>query len=180
MSSMRYQMRECENREKIDLFLTKARVGFLGLADTDRPYVVPLNYVWHNGRIYFHGADTGRKADIMNINSSACFTVCEEYGTMTHPVPAHTDTAYMSVILFGQVARISDLDEATEALQQMLDKYVPEFYNRPLSKRHVEKYRSSLGSAAAIFCLQPDQLSAKENPLDPGRKFVFGRRVNQE
>ncbi|WP_174845460.1 pyridoxamine 5'-phosphate oxidase family protein [Sporolactobacillus shoreae] len=180
MHPMRRQMNECRDQEKINLFLNHARIGFLGLSEENQPYVVPLNFVWYNNKIYFHGATEGRKADILQVHSNVCFTVCEEYGTMAHTVPAHTSTAYLSVMLFGKVARISNLDEGTEAMQKMLDKYVPGYYNRPLSRNQVEKYRSSMGSATAIFCLSPEDLSAKENPLDPDRKFVPGQRAGEK
>lgn len=56
-------------------------------------------------------------------------------------------------------------------MQQMLDKYVPGYYDQPLAKQHVQKYRSSLGSAAAIYRIQPETVTAKENPLDPAKAF---------
>ncbi len=49
-------------------------------------------------------------------------------------MPALTDTAYMSVILFGSVERVEDPEEMRDALQAMLDKYVPGYYDRPLSE----------------------------------------------
>ncbi|CAM5703398.1 Pyridoxamine 5-phosphate oxidase OS=Lysinibacillus sphaericus OX=1421 GN=LS41612_12135 PE=4 SV=1 [Lysinibacillus sphaericus] len=50
----------------------------------------------------------------------------------------------MSVIVFGKAQHITDLDEATHMLQEMLNKYVPGYYNRPLSEQHVDKYRSAV------------------------------------
>ena len=61
-------------------------------------------------------------------------TISENYGTMVDPVPAETDTAYMSVVANGLVEIVTDLNEATAAMQAMLDKYVPDYYHTPLSK----------------------------------------------
>ncbi|MTT31873.1 pyridoxamine 5'-phosphate oxidase family protein [Terrilactibacillus sp. BCM23-1] len=122
MSAIRYALRECQDESKIESFLENARIGFLGLSDSQTPYVVPLNFIWFDGSIYFHGADSGRKTSILREHSATCFTICEEYGTITHPVPAHTDTAYMSVMIFGQAEPVTDLDEATQVMQHMLDK----------------------------------------------------------
>ncbi|TCZ80113.1 pyridoxamine 5'-phosphate oxidase family protein [Paenibacillus albiflavus] len=171
MNTIRYSRRECLDQDKINHFLSTSEVGFLGLANDDQPYVVPLNYVWWNERIYFHGADTGRKVTMMDNNPNVCFTVSQAYGTITDPVPAHTDTAYMSVMLFGRGERVTDLDEATAALQQMLNKYVPGYYDRPLSKNHVDKYRSSYGSGALIYRILPETISAKDNPVKPDHMF---------
>ncbi|WP_026678290.1 pyridoxamine 5'-phosphate oxidase family protein [Fictibacillus gelatini] len=180
MIPMRYVLRQCNDQEKIDSFLRQAKVGLLGLADDHQPYVVPLNFVWWNDAIYFHGAEEGRKNKIMYENPGVCFTVCAEYGTIADPVPAKTDTAYMSVMLFGKASPVADLDEATGALQAMLDKYVPGYYNQPLAKQHVNKYRSSYGSAAVVYRIKPDEITAKENPLNPESAFYPGRRVGDD
>jgi nitroimidazol reductase NimA-like FMN-containing flavoprotein (pyridoxamine 5'-phosphate oxidase superfamily) len=175
MNPIRYAKRTCTNQEHINAFLAAARVGHLGLTDGLEPYVVPLNFCWLNGSVYFHGAEAGRKTDIMQKNNRVCFTVCEEYGTIADPVPALTDTAYMSVILFGSIERVEDPEEMRDALQAMLDKYVPGYYDRPLPVSHVVKYRSSMGSAAAVFRIRPDRLTAKANPLSEAKRFSPGR-----
>ncbi|MGG3639984.1 pyridoxamine 5'-phosphate oxidase family protein [Bacillus gobiensis] len=175
MMPMRFHFLECKDEEKIQSFLNHARVGYLGLAQKEQPYVVPLNYVWWQGKIYFHGADTGRKIDMIKENPQVCFTVSEEYGTIANPVPAKTDTAYMSVMAFGKAHHVTDLTEATEAMQQLLNKYVPGYFDTPLSKQHIEKYRSSKGSATSVISISVEHLSAKENPLDKENKFYPGR-----
>lgn len=178
MNPITHAQRECTDPEKINAFITRERTGFLGVTDGSQPYVVPLNYVWSNGMIYFHGAGSGRKNRVMEEHPSVCFTICTEYGTVTDPVPAKTDTAYMSVMVFGQSQRVTDLDEATEALQQILNKYVPGFYDRPLSKDMVEKYRSGIdGKAVSVYRIVPQAITAKENPMDEENMFDTGRRT---
>jgi nitroimidazol reductase NimA-like FMN-containing flavoprotein (pyridoxamine 5'-phosphate oxidase superfamily) len=180
MFPIRMQKRACTDTEKISRFLAQAKTGFLGLSAGDIPYVVPLNFAWWKDAVYFHGASEGRKVTVMQQNSQACFTVSEEYGTITDAVPAHTDTAYMSVVIQGTVEHVSDLTEATEAMQSMLDKYVPGFYDTPLSRSHVEKYISSMGSRTAVYKLTPSSISAKENEANEHRMFNPGRTVHSD
>ncbi|MDF2836509.1 MAG: pyridoxamine 5-phosphate oxidase-related FMN-binding, partial [Paenibacillus sp.] len=97
MFTIRLKKRLCTDQEKIERFLREAETAYLGLADGNAPYVVPLNYAWLNGCLYFHGAQEGRKMDIIRRNPEACATIGESGGTIPHPVPAKTDTAYMSV-----------------------------------------------------------------------------------
>ncbi|GKU78323.1 pyridoxamine 5'-phosphate oxidase [Paenibacillus sp. L3-i20] len=163
MFTIRMKKRECTDQFKIDTFLAEAQTGYLGLADGVQPYVVPLNYVWLNNSIYFHGAEEGRKIDIIGNNNEACFTISEAYGTIPDPIPAKTDTAYMSVMAFGYIEAVEGMDEATEAMQAMLNKYVPGYYASPLAKSHMERYRSSLGSKTAVFKLIVREKTAKEN-----------------
>ncbi|GAJ40103.1 pyridoxamine 5'-phosphate oxidase family protein [Saccharococcus caldoxylosilyticus] len=177
---MRRDMLGCKDEQKINRFLQEALTGFLGLADGGEPYVVPLNFVWWNGCVYVHGAEEGRKIDIIQRNPRVCFTVSEHIGTMVHPVPAKTSTAYMSVMLFGKAEIVSDLDEATDALRQLLGKYVPGYFHRPLSQQHVASYRSSMGSAAVVIKIIPDLITAKEKPLEEDRRFYKGRTVRDD
>ncbi|MFD2443988.1 pyridoxamine 5'-phosphate oxidase family protein [Bacillus sp. CGMCC 1.16607] len=177
---MRMKKLECTDQLKIDSFLQQTETGYLGISYEDFPYVVPLNYVWFDGKIYFHGATEGKKMDIIRINSNVCFTVSESYGTMADPVPAKTDTAYMSVMIFGKAELLTDLSKATEVMQKMLEKYVPNYYAQSLSPTHVEKYRSSLGSKTSIIEIKPEVLSAKENQLVEDKRFYHGRKVEQD
>ncbi|XEC94528.1 pyridoxamine 5'-phosphate oxidase family protein [Paenibacillus tarimensis] len=180
MFPIRMQKRECTDREKIEAFLLEARTGFLGLSADNIPYVVPLNFIWLKDAVYFHGAAEGRKVSYMRQNAEACFTVSEDYGTITSPIPAHTDTSYMSVMIFGQIQFVTDLEEAAEAMQCMLDKYVPLYYSQRLSISHLDKYRSSMGSNTQVFKLKAVSISAKENERQEGGMFYEGKTVQDD
>ncbi|MFC5446763.1 pyridoxamine 5'-phosphate oxidase family protein [Paenibacillus aestuarii] len=180
MFPIRMQKRACTDTATIQHFLDQARTGFLGLSSDDHPYVVPLNFVWKDEAIYFHGAAGGRKIEVIQMNPQACFTVSEEYGTITDPVPANTDTAYMSVMIFGTVERVSDITEATAAMQGMLNKYVPGYYDKPLAQSHLERYVSSMGSKTAVFKLVASSLSAKEREVEAGHMFYPGRSIHSQ
>ncbi|MDN4493577.1 pyridoxamine 5'-phosphate oxidase family protein [Ureibacillus aquaedulcis] len=180
MHTIRQEKLNCTDAKRIDEFLVDARTGYLGLTDGELPYVVPLNFIWMNEALYFHGAAHGRKINLIQANPNCCFTVSEDYGTMVSPIPAKTDTAYMSVMLFGVLETVSDINEATSAMQGMLDKYVPGYYDKSLSQTHIEKYRSSLGSHTVIFKLTPSVRTAKENQLKPEMSFYPGRKFEMD
>lgn len=180
MEGIRYAKRTCTDQTQIDEFLAKAKTGALSMVDGGLPYVIPLNFVWHDGSLYFHGADAGRKEKVLQANNQVCFLVSEEYGTIAEPVPAETDTAYMSVMLFGRAERVTELSLATGALQAMLDKYVPGYYEQNLSRQHVDKYRSSHGAQVAVYKITPTEVSAKINPVNEQKMFIPGRRVRQD
>ncbi len=180
MEQMRQKKMEWTDDEQINSCLTSCRTGYLGLSDGTEPYVIPLNYVWYNKAIYFHAADEGRKVRIIEANPAGCFTICEELGTMSNPVPAKTDTAYWSIMAFGEIRKVSEMEEARNIMQEMLNKYVPDYYNKPLASSHLEKYRSSLGSKTAIYKLCPTTITGKENPLDAKTKFSLGRTISMD
>lgn len=177
---MRMQDRICNDKQKIEEFLSSAETGFLGLTNNDAPYIVPLNYVWFDGSIYFHGASEGKKVDFIKNNPVATFVISEFQGTMVSPIPANTDTAYLSVMLFGDIEIVNNLREATNAMQALLDKYVAGYYNTPLSSQHVARYQSSLGSKTCIFKLNPTEITAKENIKIEDQLYFQGRNISGE
>ena len=175
MVQIRQKKLEWTDQAQINEFLLTAKTGFLGLAHGQLPYVIPLNFVWKDDAIYFHGAAEGRKVKIIEENSKACFTVSEDLGTLTNPVPAKTDTAYRSVMIFGEAELVTELEESVLAMQEMLNKYVPGYFEMALSSSHVDKYRSSLGSRTAVYKIKAIEMTAKENPIQLEKLFYQGK-----
>ncbi len=167
MHQVSYAKRNCTDQKKIETFLLQERTGVLGMVSDHLPYAVPVNYVWHNGSVYFHGMGSGRKENILFQSPPVCFTIHKEHGTVTDPVPCHADTAYMSVMLFGTAEKITDPAEAAVALQELLNKFMPNYYSHPLTSALLEKYRSELdGNAVSVYRLTPQEMTAKENSVE--------------
>ena len=170
MDEVRYETRKVTDKSKIEAFLQQARVGHLGMVDGNRPYVVPLNFIWMDGKIYFHGASGGRRNRVIKDNPEVCFTVCEEYGTVVDPVPADVDIAYMSVMIFGKAQPITDLGETTRILQEIVNKFVPGYFSQPLSEQYIDKLRSPVfGGLVQVYQIEPYHITAKENPVEEGK-----------
>lgn len=168
MEHVSYKQRDCRDQAKIDEFLNHTRTGIIGISGDDYPYTVPVNYVWHQGKIYFHGMGSGKKVSLLSSHQKVSFTVYEEFGTTTDPMPCKADTSYLSVMLFGTAHKVTSFDEAAQALQLILNKYTPGFYKQGISSGLVEKYRSAMdGNAVAVFRVDPIHITAKENAADP-------------
>jgi nitroimidazol reductase NimA-like FMN-containing flavoprotein (pyridoxamine 5'-phosphate oxidase superfamily) len=131
-TTLRRADREITDRAVIEAILRRAEVGRLGLAVDNVPYVVPLNYVYHNGTIYFHSANEGRKIDMLKANPQVCFEVDEHYGTVRSNKPAPHSMHYASVMVFGRASLVDDLPLKFDALQALLDKYAPGRHYRPM------------------------------------------------
>jgi nitroimidazol reductase NimA-like FMN-containing flavoprotein (pyridoxamine 5'-phosphate oxidase superfamily) len=173
VEQIKYTQRICADKEKINRFLTGKRVGTLSMCETaERPYALPVNYVYWNSKIYIHGMGSGKKTIVLAASPSVCFTVFEEFGTVADPVPAKCDTAYLSVVIFGKAVLVQDVEEKTQVLAQFLEKFMPQFFKTPLSAQFVDKYRSSFdNNAVAVYAIDPEDLTAKENPIDPEHMF---------
>ena len=63
------------------------------------PYGVPLSYVYHNGKLYFHCAKAGHKLDAIRREGKCSFCVIGQ----DQVVAEKYTTLFRSVIAFGQV-----------------------------------------------------------------------------
>ncbi|MFV0480689.1 MAG: pyridoxamine 5'-phosphate oxidase family protein [Campylobacteraceae bacterium] len=173
MNKISYTQRICKDEEKIEKFLLQTRVGIVAMVDSElTPYATPVNFVWHDGAIYFHGMGTGKKESILTKQPTACFTIFHEYGTVIDPVPCHADTSYMSVIIFGETQRVTNSKESATVLQKLLDKYTPNYYKQSISQNLIDKYRSSHDNkAVSVFKIVPKEMTAKENSVPQNQLF---------
>lgn len=92
------------------------------LSDNGYPCTVPLNYVYMNGKLYFHSATTGEKIDNLLRDPKVSFCV----STDVELLPEQFDTNYKSVVVFGQAAEVFDA-EKEDVLMAFIKKYSKAF-----------------------------------------------------
>ncbi len=99
-------------------------------------YGVPLNYVYHEGSIYFHSAVEGSKLDNIIFNDRVSFCVVGS----TEAMPDKFSYRYESVIVFGRAAEASD-SEKEDALVLLVRKYSGRFMEKGIEyvKRDIGK-----------------------------------------
>jgi hypothetical protein len=126
---MRAAKKEIHDKGVVQRLLADGPVGRLGTVGAEgRPMVKPLNYVYHDGRIYFHSAREGEKIDHIKRDDRVCFEVdlpiAYVKGTMEDPCKA--DYRYQSVICTGRARVVDEHSEKTAALRALMEKYQPE------------------------------------------------------
>lgn len=98
------------SKEECEDMLAKSMVGRVGLSAGDRPYLVPMSYVYAGGAILLHSGLRGRKLDMARDNPRVAFEVDSvERGR------------WKSVIVFGK-ARLSTDPEAKVRLFDIFTK----------------------------------------------------------
>ena len=106
--------------------LTSGQRGILAVhGENGYPYGLPVNYIYVEGKIYFHCAQAGHKLDAVRANDKVCFTVLSE------PVKKNGEwwNCFISVICFGRISEVNDEQEKDRRLRQIGAKYFPEGYN---------------------------------------------------
>jgi len=148
---------------EINDVLESAKVGRLGLYDAGYPYVVPVNFAFETGHIYFHSADVGTKIELMKENPSVCFEVDQYIKTVDASNVCGYDTAYRSVIAFGKARILEDAEEKAKALRLIVSKYARPEEARKLETRIVEAHRSSHGSRTVVVDILIQQMTGKHH-----------------
>ncbi len=109
-------------------FLKAEEVGRLGLTDGKTRYIVPVNFVLYNGRIYIHSAKEGLKIDLIKHDNRVCFEVDKFYGLKRADAACDFAAMYKSVIVFGRVRFIDSEKWKFEVLTQLMNKYAGKNY----------------------------------------------------
>jgi uncharacterized protein len=120
---MRRREREIQDEKGIVEILEKGLVCRLGLYDGQYPYVVPMNYGYRNGRMYFHCAREGRKIDILKTNDRVCIEVDIDTRVVRGDTPCRWTAKYRSVIGFGRARILDDEREKKAGLDVIMAHY---------------------------------------------------------
>lgn len=132
MRRQEFGMNEENHAEELEAFLQEVSFGFLGAVGEDGlPDVTPLNYVWLNGAVYFHGSRAGEKMNNIRARAGVTFAVAKEYALIpsyfSDPLMACPATSYFkSARIEGRAAIVEDLREKAAALEAFMRKLQPE------------------------------------------------------
>lgn len=123
------------------------RCQWCHLAMTDlagKPYVIPMNFGFKDDVIYLHGAQHGKKIDILKQHPEVCinFTTDHLLRYQNEQVACSWSMKYRSVLCYGDAEFITDPEEKTAALHIVMAHYTPgEFKFNPPSIREVNVWK---------------------------------------
>lgn len=125
---MRRSDREVTEFSEIIRIMEACDVCRLALHGGDYPYILPLNFGMEaeGGHItlYFHGADSGRKYELIEADSRAAFEMDCAHRLVTDPEKGYCTMEYESVIGCGRVAFVEG-EEKHRALSLIMAHYHP-------------------------------------------------------
>ena len=118
------------------------------------PYSVPVNFVYSDGKIYFHGAAAGYKLDCMKKDPHVSFSVIGKDDIAKE----NFTTLFSSVIAFGTIRVIDTMEEKIPVLEAMVGKYSAEFMES--GKELISK-----GCGSVAYELTIDHMTGKKGML---------------
>ena len=133
----------------LDAFFQRADEIFVSFSGGEFPYVLPLNFVWLDGRLYLHCGFTGRKLDLLRQDDRVGFaaaldvTIDREQST----------TWYKSVSGCGRIRLVTDTDEKRRALDALSLRYAANC-PRPAPDAMLRQVN--------VLCIEVAEISGKE------------------
>ena len=142
------QMTEEDARKQLE----KADHGTLALVgDNGYPITIPINFVYKDNKILFHGANAGQKFELIQKAPKASFCVI----TKDDIRPEFITSLYESAIVFGTVREIKDDEAKMDCLVSVLEKYMPQVMEAG------KKYIQDSWDAVACFALEIEHITGK-------------------
>ena len=117
---MRRRDREVTDLGEICAILDACKTCHVAMQDDTEGYIVPLNYGYTIEKgvltLYFHSAPEGRKIDIWRKRRDVCFAITREGALFPGSSPCAYGYAFSSVIGWGRVEFIEEVEEKCRAL----------------------------------------------------------------
>ncbi len=142
----------------LEPIIERAQVCRVGFSLDDKPYVVPMNFGYRDGRVYLHSSAIGRKIDILKQNPSVCFEVDIDHALEESEYACLWGMRFRSVIGFGRAALVDDPGEKAEALDIIMDHY---------SSSAPHDYADEMLDAVAVIRIDLEEVSGRVHGYDP-------------
>lgn len=164
-TTLRRGERAMKTREEMERLLERMAAGCLSVVTEDGPYAVAMNYLFHDGCVYLHGARAGRKMEALARDSRVCFLVHEEGPQVAWDKGCGISQIYRSVICSGKAVLVEDAGERKSILERMIGKYAPRGAALPVLDA------GNVGRTAVIR-IAIESMSGKANEIAPAHTVL--------
>lgn len=142
-------------KAEIEQIINSAEVCHVGMVDLEvKPYVIAFNFGYHDGIVYLHSGPEGKKIEIWKKNPNVCISFSTDY----HLRHQHEDVAcsysmkYRSVLVYGRVDEITELEEKKRCLNIIMKKY---------TQRDNFEYSLPALTNVKVFRIVPERVEGK-------------------
>lgn len=114
------------DQKEIDEIISRCEVCYVSMVDENNlPYVLPFNFGYKEGVIFLHSSKKGLKIDILRKNPSVCiaFSTDHKLRHQSEQVACSYSMKYRSVLAYGKVEFIDDIDQKVEFLNTFMTHY---------------------------------------------------------
>lgn len=158
------QVRRTDKVMALDRTLETLERGFCGrlatVGEDGYPYCLPLLYVWMDGQVYVHNTlARGHLRTNVEHDSRVCFEVDEPGEVFAYGrFECDSSAAYRSVILFGRIRVVGDVEAKRRFCDALMAKYAKPDWDRP------EGFYPRL-EQITVYAITVERMTGKETPL---------------
>ena len=153
---MRRSDKAVTEQAAIEKILRAGKTCQLAFTAEPAPYLVTLNYGYHDGALYFHSACEGRKIELIRENRAVAFTVALDLGLIKGATACDWSVRFQSVVGYGKISLL----ESPEEKQQGLDLFMAHYSDEKFS------YPDKMVQATAVYKLVISQMTVKQSRVD--------------
>lgn len=129
-------------KEETVAIFERGQEGILAVqGDDGYPYAVPVNYIYKDGEIYFHGGTAGHRYDALKRCDKVSFCVIDKNTV----VPEKVTTYFRSAVAFGRAHILEGDEETANAARMLAYKYSADFPDAI-----EEEIRTSMGHLCCV------------------------------
>jgi len=126
---MRRSDKQVTDTAELEAIIRNSDICHLAMVDNGKPYVVPMNFGYKSGEIYFHSAPEGRKIDILRKNPDVGFSLVGRHELVRNERACSWTAKYSSVIGTGKAAILSNREEKEKGLSILMKQYSDKNYD---------------------------------------------------
>ena len=125
---MRKPEKEIKDRETIDALLQHTLVGRIATINRKRfPVIKPVNFLYWDGKLYFHSSKQGEKIADIRRGSPVCFEMDEPIAyAVAKGSACSANYFYRSIIVKGKAHLVNQREKKLSILKKLMEKYQPE------------------------------------------------------
>lgn len=160
---MRRKHSEVTDPVQIEQILAGTNIGRMATIGADGyPYITPVNFVYYQGKIYFHCAPEGEKLDNIARDPRVCFQVDIPLAYLDGGFPGAKSVCnvhqfYHCVIIRGNARVVPDGPLKTDALNALIEKHEKPREFRPVHEQ-MANYR-----ACKVIEIDPTSITGKSD-----------------
>lgn len=147
---MRRFNQQLSYEESINILKNEPRGILAVLGDDNYPYAVPMNHIYLNGKLYFHGAEEGHKHDAYINHPKASYCVMDR----GFKKEGQWWNEFKSVIIFGKISILENRQEKTDIMNKLADDFFP-------NHEETEKAMKRLFERCEVFELSMEHITGK-------------------
>ena len=142
--------------------LDTAQVIHVAMVDNGEPYVVPMNYGYtmQDGKltVYLHGANTGKKIDILRENPKVFFEMDCDIQPFEGDIACRYGITYASVMGRGVAEILENVEEKQHAMSVLMKTQTGKDF----------EFEEKMVAFVSVIRITASEFTAKRRPLPKG------------